>query len=58
MPLNILNIVQLRGQGIIDIDDNNLPVSFTLIEEGHDSKDLNLLDLTNVAKLLADLADI
>jgi len=58
MPLDILNVVQLWGQGVIDIDYNDLPVGLAFIEEGHDAKNFNLLDLTNVAKLLADLADI
>ena len=35
-----------------------LPVGLTLVDQGHDAEDLDLLDLTNVANLLTDLADI
>jgi hypothetical protein len=58
MPLDILNVVQLRGEGVVDIDNDDFPVGLAFIEEGHNSKHLDLLNLTNVAKLLADLTDI
>jgi len=58
MPLDVFNVVQLRGEGVVDVDDDDLPVGLALIEERHDAEDLDLLDLANVADLLADLADI
>lgn len=58
MALNVLNVVQLGGKGILDVDDDDLPVGLAFVEEGHDTEDLDLLDLSNVADLLADLADI
>jgi hypothetical protein len=58
VPLDVLDVVQLGGKGVLNIDDNDLPVGLTLIEESHDTEHLDLLDLANVANLLADLADI
>jgi hypothetical protein len=58
VPLDILNIVESRSQGVVDINDKDLPVGLSLIEEGHDTEDLDLLDLTGVTDGLSDLADI
>lgn len=58
VALNILDIVELGGQRIVHVDDNDLPVSLLLVEECHDTKDLDLLDLPSVADQLADLANI
>jgi hypothetical protein len=40
------------------VNDNDLPVCLFLVEQCHDTKDLDLLDLTGVADQLADLADV
>lgn len=58
MTLDILNIIELGGQWVVDIDDDNLPVSFLLIEQSHDTKNLDLLDLARVSNQLANLAYI
>lgn len=58
MPLDVLDVVQLGREGIQDIDDDDLPVGLSLIEERHDTEDLYLLDLADVSDLLADLTDI
>lgn len=58
VPLDILDIVELGRQGVVDIDDNDLPVGLSLIKEGHDSEDLDLLDLTRVSDGLSNLADV
>ena len=58
MTLDILNIVQLGRERVLDVNDEDLPVGLAFIDERHDSKDLNLLNLASVAKLLADLADV
>lgn len=58
MSLNILNVVELGSQRIVDVNDNDLPVSLLLVEKGHDTENLDLLHLTSVADELADLADI
>ena len=58
MALDILNVVELGSQGVVDVNDNDLPVGLLLVEEGHDAQDLDLLDLAGVANKLTDLADI
>lgn len=58
MTLDILDVVQLRGERIVDIDDNDLPVRLILVQEGHHTQHLDLLDLSRVADKLADLADV
>jgi len=58
VSLNILDIIELWCQWVIDIDDNNLPVSLLLIEKSHNTKDLDLLDLTRVSDQFSDLADV
>lgn len=50
--------VELGSKWVVDINDDELPVSFTLIEQSHNTKDLDLLDLTRVSNLLTDFADI
>lgn len=58
VALDILDVVQLGGKGVVDVDNDDLPVSLLLVEQGHNSEDLDLLDLTNVADELADLANV
>jgi predicted secreted protein len=58
MALDVLDVVQFGRERVLDIDDDDLPVSLAFVEERHDPEDLNLLDLSNVTDLLADLADI
>lgn len=58
MPLNVLNVVELGSQGVVDVNDNDLPVSLLLVEEGHDTEDLDLLDLTGLGDELTNLADV
>lgn len=58
VALDILDIVELWCQWVVDINDNDLPVGFLLVKESHDTKDLDLLDLSWVADKLTDLADV
>ncbi len=58
MSLNILNVVELGSQWVIDVNDNDLPVSLLLIQQGHDTKNLDLLDLSSVSDQFAYLADV
>jgi hypothetical protein len=58
MALDVLDVVQFGREWVLDVDDEDLPVRLALVEERHDPEDLDLLDLSNVADLLADLADI
>ena len=58
MALDILNVVELGGEGVVHIDHNDLPVGFLLVEQGHDAEDLDLLDLAGIADELTDFADV
>lgn len=58
MTLDILNIVELGGKRVVHVNDDDLPVSLVLVEESHDTKNLDLLDLARVGDKLTNLADI
>lgn len=58
VSLHILNIVQSRSKGVVDVDDEDFPVSLTFVEEGHDTKDLDLLYLASVGNGFTDFADV
>lgn len=58
MPLDVLDVVQLRCKRVVHVDDEDLPVGLALVKERHDAEDLDLLDLAYIANLLTDLADI
>jgi len=56
MTLDVLDVVQLGCEGVLDVDDDDLPIGLAFVEEGHDAEDFDLLDLTDVTHLFADLA--
>lgn len=58
VSLDVLDIVQLGSQGVVYVDDDDLPVRLFFVKQGHDAQNLDLLDLTNVTDKLANLADI
>ena len=58
MPLNVLDIIELWRQWIIDVDDNDFPISLSLVEQCHDSKDLDLLNLTRCCDEFTNLTNI
>ena len=58
VSLNILDVVELGGERVVDVDDDNLPVSLALVEQGHDTEDLDLLNLTRLGDELTNLADV
>ena len=58
MSLNILNVVESRCQWVIDVNDNDLPVSLFLVKQSHDTQDLDLLDLSWGCNKLTNLADV
>jgi len=58
VSLDVFNVVELGCKGVLDVDDDDFPVGLAFIEEGHDTEDLDLLDLANIADLFADLADV
>ena len=58
MALDILNVIELPSQGIPNVDDNDFPISLTLVKQCHDTQNLDLFHLANIADELANLADI
>ena len=58
VALDILDVVELGRKRVVHIDDDDLPVGLLLVEQGHDAKDLDLLDLAGVANELTDFADV
>lgn len=58
MSLDIFDVIELGGQWIVDINDKDLPVGLLLIEQCHHAKHLDLLDLSGLGHILANLADI
>jgi hypothetical protein len=58
VTLDIFDIVQLGSERVGNVNDDDLPVGLTLVEEGHDTEDFDLFDLTSVTNLFADLAHI
>jgi hypothetical protein len=58
VALDVLNVVELGSEGVVDVDDEDLPVGLTLVEESHDTEDLDLLDGTDGADRLTDLANV
>ena len=58
MTLDVLDVVQFGGERIGYVNDDDLPVGLALIEEGHNTEDLDLLDLASITDLFADLANI
>lgn len=58
MALDILNVVELRCQGVVDVDNDDLPVGLALIKQSHDTEDLDLDDLAWLSNKLANLAHI
>ena len=58
MSLNILDIVQLGRHGIMHIDNDDFPVRLTFVEQSHDSEYLDLFDLSDVADLFTNFANV
>jgi hypothetical protein len=58
VSLDVLNVVESWGQWVVDVDDKDLPVGLSLVKQSHDTEDLDLLDLANVADSLSDLTDV
>ena len=58
MTLDILDVVQLWSERIGNVDNDDLPVGLSLIEEGHDTENLDLLDLTSKPDLFTNLANV
>lgn len=58
MALDVLDVVELGSKRVVDVDDNDLPICLFLIQESHDTKNLDLFHLAAVADQLTDLADV
>lgn len=58
MPLHILDIIEPWCQWIGDVDNNDFPISLFLVEQCHDSKDLDLLNLTGGCDEFTNLTDV
>ena len=58
MPLDILNVVQLRGKWVIDVNGDEFPICLTFIKEGHCAKDFHLFDLAWVANFFTNFTDV
>jgi len=58
VALDIFDVVQLWSERVGNVDDNDLPVCLALIEESHDTEDLDLFDLTGEPDLFTDLANV
>lgn len=58
VALDVLDIVELGSQGVVHVDDDDLPVSLALVEQSHDTEDLDLDDISGLVDKLTDLADV
>jgi hypothetical protein len=58
VTLDILDVVELGGQRVVDVNDNDLPVGLLLVNQGHNTQNLDLLDLAGVANQLTNLANV
>jgi hypothetical protein len=58
VPFNVFDVIEFGGQRVCYVNDNDLPVRLTLVQEGHNTENLDLLDLSDVPNLLADFANI
>jgi hypothetical protein len=58
VPLDVLDVVKAGSERVVHVNNDDLPVSLTLVEEGHDTEDLDLLDLTDLGDELTDLAHV
>jgi hypothetical protein len=58
VPLNILNVIQLGSKRILDVNDDDFPVSLALVKKSHDTKNFDLLNLADVTNLFPDFTDI
>lgn len=58
MPFDVLDVIELGRKGILNVNDDDFPVGFALVEKCHDAKDFDLFHLADVSDLLADFTDI
>lgn len=58
VALDILDVVQFGSKWVVDVDDDDLPVSFLLVKQSHDTEDLDLDDFSRLGHELTNLAHI
>jgi hypothetical protein len=58
VALDILDVVELGGQWVVHVDDHDLPVGLALVEQSHDTEDLDLDDIAGLVDELTNLADV
>jgi hypothetical protein len=58
VALDVLDVVELGRQRVVHVNDHDLPVGLALIEQSHDTEDLDLDDFAGLGDQLADLADV
>ena len=58
MSFYVLDVVEFGGEGVIDIDSDDFPVSFAFVEQGHCAEDFDLFDLAGVADFFANFANV
>jgi len=58
VTLDVLDIVELGDQRVVYVDDHDLPVRLALVEQSHDTKNLDLDDLTRLGDELTNFAHV
>ena len=58
MALDIFDIVKLRCQRIIHVNDDDFPVGLLFVQKSHNTENFDLFHLACVTNQLSDLADI
>lgn len=58
VSLDIFHVIELWCQGVVDVNDNDFPVSLFLVEKSHNAEYLDLLDLAGVTDSFTNLTDI
>ena len=58
MTLDVLNVIEFGRQGVVHVNDYDLPVRLALVKQSHDTENLDLFNLTSITDLLANLADV
>src|SRR5271168_4859225 len=56
MSFHVFNVVEFGSQWIIDINSNDFPIRFTLVEKSHCPENFDLFDLSWVAHFFANFA--
>lgn len=58
MTFNVFYVINFGCQWIVNVNDDDLPISLFLIKQRHHTEDFDLLDLTRSRDKLTNLTDI